>query len=161
MIAAYDNNRVANEVYKHNFGLSPISVNLEHISTAQFSKLTADCWLLSPPCQPYTRGGKLLDDEDLRATGLLHLIKVLGEMPEPPKYLFLENVLNFEKSRSRNALIKVLAERGYKVEEFLVSPNDLWVAIPNGRLRYYLTVQQLTLEASCLHLVWCRQRESN
>ena len=140
MIVAYDNNPVANAVYKHNFGFFPTSVNLEHLPIAHFDRLKADCWLLSPPCQPYTRGGKLLDDQDTRAAGLLHLIDVLGKMSEPPRYIFLENVLNFEKSRSRNKLVKTLAERGYRVREFLVTPNDLWVAIPNDRLRYYLAV---------------------
>lgn len=142
MIGAFDNNPVANKVYTHNFGFCPASNNLEHIPTIVFEKYKADCWLLSPPCQPYTRGGKLLDDQDARAAGLLHLIDVLGEMEQPPRWIFLENVLNFEKSRSRDRLVTVLAQRGYQVEEYLISPNDYWVAIPNDRLRYYLAVSQ-------------------
>ena len=59
-------------------------------------KYGANCWLMSPPCQPYTRGGKSLDDKDQRATGLLHLIDVLSKISDPPNYIFLENVLNFE-----------------------------------------------------------------
>jgi tRNA (cytosine38-C5)-methyltransferase len=141
MLAAYDNNSIANTVYSHNFGLHPTTTNLEHLSTAHFEKLKADCWLLSPPCQPYTRGGKLLDDEDPRAQALLHLISILERLANPPKYVFLENVLNFENSRSRNALVKVLEQRGYRIQEFLISPLDLWVAIPNDRLRYYLAVE--------------------
>jgi tRNA (cytosine38-C5)-methyltransferase len=51
---------------------------------------------MSPPCQPYTRGGKSLDDKDQRAKGLLNLIDVLSKLSDPPSYIFLENVLNFE-----------------------------------------------------------------
>lgn len=146
MVAAYDNNRIANQVYQHNFGLAPTSVNLEHLPTVHFSKLAADCWLLSPPCQPYTRGGKMLDDQDLRSTGLLHLIRVLDEMENPPCRIFLENVLNFEASQCRSRLVQVLARRGYAVEEYLISPNDSWVCIPNDRLRYYLAAVRVQEE---------------
>lgn len=147
MLAAYDINTVANAVYAHNFGLRPTSVNLEHLDAGHFERLKATCWLLSPPCQPYTRGGKLLDDEDLRAVGLLHLIRVLGELKTPPTYVLLENVLNFEKSRSRDRLVAVLARRGYQVTEFLITPNDPWVALPNDRLRYYLAARRVQDDA--------------
>lgn len=147
MIAAFDINTVANAVYQHNFGLKPTSVNLEHLSVEHFDKMRADCWLLSPPCQPYTRGGKMLDDQDNRALGLLHMIKVLEGMVTPPKYIFLENVLNFEISRSRERLVAVLAKRGYEVREFLISPNDPWVNIPNDRLRYYLAAERVSPDA--------------
>jgi tRNA (cytosine38-C5)-methyltransferase len=140
MVTAFDNNSVANQCYVHNFGLKPTSTNLEHLAIPYFSKLDADCWLLSPPCQPYTRGGKCMDDEDPRAAALLHLINVLAGIRKPPKWIFVENVLNFESSRSRRRLMEVLAERGYQVQEFLISPKDPWVAIPNDRLRYYLAV---------------------
>ncbi|CAG8575867.1 10785_t:CDS:1, partial [Acaulospora colombiana] len=64
--------------------------------TNDIEEYNANCWLMSPPCQPYTRGGKGLDDQDQRAKGLLHLIHVLSELSIPPEYIFLENVLNFE-----------------------------------------------------------------
>jgi len=41
-------------------------------------------------------GGKQLDDEDRRAAGLLNLINILPKLNNPPKYIFLENVVNFE-----------------------------------------------------------------
>ena len=34
-------------------------------------------WLLSPPCQPFTRSGKGRDDQDNRTKGFLHLIQNL------------------------------------------------------------------------------------
>jgi tRNA (cytosine38-C5)-methyltransferase len=139
VIAAFDINQIANTVYAHNFGLKPITMNIEHLNVEYFEKLSADAWLLSPPCQPYTRGGNMKDDEDNRAAGLLHLINVLSEMKNPPRYLFLENVLNFEVSRSRNRLVDILLQKSYSIEEYLVSPLDL--GIPNYRLRYYMIAQ--------------------
>ncbi|KAJ3302518.1 C-5 cytosine-specific DNA methylase [Kappamyces sp. JEL0829] len=95
-----------------------------------------NCWLLSPPCQPYTAGGKRLDDSDLRAAGLLHLISILPLIDTPPRFLFLENVPNFELSQSRGRLLAALNQVGYQIDEFLVSP--LAFGIPNDRKRYYL-----------------------
>lgn len=36
------------------------------------------------------------DIDDSRAQGLVHLIKLLPKLEHPPKYMFLENVKNFE-----------------------------------------------------------------
>src|SRR5436309_1751695 len=66
-------------------------LNIEDIE-----KYKDNCWLMSPPCQPYTRGGKSLDDKDQRSSGLLHLIEIMPKLSDPPNYIFLENVLNFE-----------------------------------------------------------------
>lgn len=137
VLAAYDNNAVANLVYQHNFGISPTTTNIEHISVFP----QADLWLLSPPCQPYTRGGRLQDSLDPRAAALTHLTQCLLTMPVSalPQHLLLENVLNFEASQSRRHLVEVLATRGYELREFLLTPMDPWIRIPNDRLRYYLT----------------------
>lgn len=96
---------------------------------------------MSPPCQPFTRGGRMRDDEDNRSVGFLYLLDILAEMKNPPGYIFLENVLNFEVSRCHEKMIKVLTGRGYEIEEFLLAPTDPWIGIPNGRLRYYLTAK--------------------
>lgn len=106
---------------------------------------------MSPPCQPFTRGGKLLDDEDARSTGFLYLTKVLEEMANPPKYLFIENVLNFEVSRCHERFISVISKRGYKIHEFLVTPNDDLIGIPNDRLRYYLAAVKMSDEATVVY----------
>lgn len=101
---------------------------------------------MSPPCQPFTRGGKLLDDEDARSTGFLYLTDILQKMKNPPKYLFIENVLNFEVSRCHDRFISVIANRGYRIHEFLVTPNDSLIGIPNDRLRYYLAAVKVSDE---------------
>jgi tRNA (cytosine38-C5)-methyltransferase len=136
VVAAFDTNTNANKVYAHNFHLQPSTKGIERLTASLLDKFKANMWLMSPPCQPYTAGGKRLDHEDNRAAGLLHLIKLLKEVERKPEYLFLENVPNFETSECRNRLVNTLIEMGYNVDEFLVSP--LLVGIPNDRKRYYL-----------------------
>ena len=61
VVAAFDINPNANDVYEHNFGKRPLQRNLFGLPAAQFDKLGASVWLMSPPCQPFTRqaGGVL------------------------------------------------------------------------------------------------------
>ena len=97
VIASFDINHVTNEILSHNFGNEIINQTaINDLSIKQIESWNANCWLLSPPCQPFTRGGKGLDDQDPRSKGLLSLIDKLALLSNPPKYLFLENVFNFE-----------------------------------------------------------------
>jgi tRNA (cytosine38-C5)-methyltransferase len=138
VVEAFDINTNANQTYTHNFpSIKPKAANVEHLPLSRYEEYAADFWLLSPPCQPFTRGGKGLDDKDARSSGLLFLIETLKQMEKKPKYLFLENVLNFERSQCRDKLVAVLREYGYRVKEYLVSPLE--IGIPNNRLRYYLS----------------------
>ncbi|RGB29403.1 S-adenosyl-L-methionine-dependent methyltransferase [Rhizophagus diaphanus] len=140
--ASFDINLVANSVYKHNFGKDPITKAIDSLTVEDIEKYKANCWLMSPPCQPYTRGGKSLDDKDQRAKGLLHLIDILPKLSDPPNYIFLENVLNFEKSKCREKLINQLCLINYEITECLLTP--LQFGIPNDRLRYYLMARKRT-----------------
>ncbi|RHZ77713.1 hypothetical protein Glove_174g46 [Diversispora epigaea] len=140
VIASFDINIVANSVYKYNFGKNPITKCIESLNVDDIEKYEANCWLLSPPCQPYTRGGKGLDDQDQRAKGLMHLIEILPKLSKSPEYIFLENVLNFEKSRSREKLIIQLHRMNYEIHECLLT--SLQFGIPNDRLRYYLMARK-------------------
>ncbi|KAJ3181558.1 tRNA (cytosine-5-)-methyltransferase [Gaertneriomyces sp. JEL0708] len=139
VVASFDINPVANECYKHNFGRDPVQIGIDNLTKKAIEKYKANAWFMSPPCQPYTRTGKQLDDEDPRAAGLLHLIDLLGQVEQPPQWIFLENVLNFEKSRSRDRFITQLRTLGYDFQEWLLTP--LQMGIPNDRLRYYLTAK--------------------
>ena len=147
VVAAFDINSVANTCYEHNFpSLKVTRVNIEHLPLEFYEKKAWDGWLMSPPCQPFTRGGKLLDDEDARSTGFLFLTGILEQMKNPPKYLFIENVLNFEVSKCHERFISVISKRGYRIHEFLVTPNDSLIGIPNDRLRYYLAAVRISDE---------------
>ena len=85
---------------------------------------------------------------DSRAAGLLHLIKLLDNMHDPPKFLFLENVPGFETSECHKLLTNVLKRKDYQIEEYMLMPTDPAVGIPNRRRRYYLSAKLSTTEES-------------
>ncbi|KAF9176930.1 tRNA (cytosine-5-)-methyltransferase [Haplosporangium sp. Z 767] len=136
VLESFDMNQQANETYKLSFGKNPVSRGIDRLTVKDIEKYNANCWLMSPPCQPYTRGGKLLDDQDNRAKPLLHLLNQLEKMKSPPTFLFLENVKNFETSRSRERLVTLLHKMGYVFRECLLAPYNF--GVPNDRLRYFI-----------------------
>ncbi len=68
----------------------PTVSNLDSLWVCVFQVEGADLWLLSPPCQPYTRTGLCLDLEDRRAQPLLHLSKLLPKLQQPPEAVAFE-----------------------------------------------------------------------
>uniref|UniRef100_A0A0G4FW83 DNA (cytosine-5-)-methyltransferase n=1 Tax=Chromera velia CCMP2878 TaxID=1169474 RepID=A0A0G4FW83_9ALVE len=142
IVAAFDINVHANKTYALNFKEQPRTKSIENLKSEDLSRLKAEVWVMSPPCQPYTRGGKQRDVEDARAKGLLRLIELLGEMKRAslPRLLLLENVRGFETSESRQRLVSTLKRRGYSLQEFVLSPHQ--VAIPNSRVRFYLVAKR-------------------
>jgi hypothetical protein len=142
---------VANQVYEHNFRRhdgyrQPSTQDIRSLTAAQLDAHRAWLWLLSPPCQPYTRLGKRRDHEDPRATALLHLITVLPKMSHPPTHLMLENVVGFEASETARRLRHALSSLGYEWREYHISPTDL--GLPNQRLRYFLLARRVGEHAS-------------
>lgn len=91
---------------------------------------------MSPPCQPFTRQGLKGDSSDHRTDSFIHLMSLLPQMEQMPKYLFIENVKGFEESKTRGLVVEVLDRCGMEYREFLLSPTQF--GIPNSRLRYYL-----------------------
>ncbi|KAI9486419.1 MAG: S-adenosyl-L-methionine-dependent methyltransferase [Benjaminiella poitrasii] len=140
VVAAFDVNLIANKVYKHNFEITPVTKPIDRLTINEIEAYNADCWLLSPPCQPYTSGGLRKDIDDPRAKPLLHLIDLLPTSSTLPKYLFLENVKNFETSQTRCKLVNQLEELGYQISENLLTPTQF--GIPNNRVRYYLVARR-------------------
>ncbi|KAI9017143.1 S-adenosyl-L-methionine-dependent methyltransferase [Gaertneriomyces semiglobifer] len=138
VVAAFDINEHADKCYLKNFQIVPVKTGVQSLTVQKLVKYNANCWLMSPPCQPYTQGGKSLDDKDPRAEGLLSLIDLIGKLPEDkvPLWVFVENVPGFEVSNSRTLLVNKLDELGFRISEFLVSPTQLGVS--NERRRYYL-----------------------
>ncbi|KAK6098202.1 hypothetical protein MT418_002252 [Batrachochytrium dendrobatidis] len=126
VVAAFDINPQANACYNHNFGLEPVEKSIQDLNPKELERYDANCWLMSPPCQPYTRTGKQLDDKDARAQGFLFLLDTLSQMASPPMYIFIENVANFELD--------------YIYQEWLLNPVQF--GIPNDRPRYYLTARK-------------------
>ncbi|KAJ2707498.1 hypothetical protein FB645_000674 [Coemansia sp. IMI 203386] len=149
---SFDMNENANTVYEHNFGMRPNNKAIDYLEPQDIDKHKASCWLLSPPCQPYTRGGKYLDDEDPRARGLIHLIDLIPKLDNIPSHLFLENVMNFENSRSRRLLVEVLGHLGFEIYECLVSPVQF--GIPNNRLRYFMAASRKRAQSAEENTRW-------
>ncbi|KAI8143369.1 S-adenosyl-L-methionine-dependent methyltransferase [Fennellomyces sp. T-0311] len=155
VVCAFDVNEIANQVYKHNFGHAPSNKTIERLTAKDIERFKADCWLLSPPCQPYTQGGNKKDIDDPRAKALVHLIDLLPKLDNPPSYMFLENVKNFEESQSRDRLIQQLGAMNYEVKECLLSP--LQFGIPNHRVRYYMMARRRDgdqVQQHQLHTKW-------
>ena len=90
---------------------------------------------MSPPCQPYTRQHPATEN-DPRSNALLHLIKSITKLKNPPRYLALENVIGFEESPACKTLLDTLEGMGYNFRQFALSPTQF--GVPNERPRYYL-----------------------
>lgn len=139
IVAAYEVSEVCERAYHHNFPPEERRewrrATIERISCEDVDSLEADVWLMSPPCQPFTRSGRKLDVEDTRTKALLHLIELIPRLTHPPQRILLENVIGFERSESRCRLLRALDALGWEVAELDLRPEDF--GIPNSRPRYY------------------------
>lgn len=143
VVKAFDINTIANEVYEHNFKRAVCPKTILSLTPESLDKMKAsDIWLLSPPCQPYTRQGKQKDTEDSRAESFLHLISLLPKLTSRPKMLLVENVVGFEISETRKLLVDALHACQYRYEEFHLSPTQ--IGIPNSRMRYFLLASRIS-----------------
>ncbi|KAF9096487.1 tRNA (cytosine-5-)-methyltransferase [Mortierella sp. AD031] len=142
ILKAFDINTTANEVYAHNHGKKQLAQrNIEAVPMEFYDKQQADVWLMSPPCQPYTRTGNQEGSKDTRAKSFLYLMDILPQMSHPPNYILLENVKGFEESDSRDLLVEALTKAGYELQELLITP--LQIGIPNSRMRYYCLARKI------------------
>ncbi|XP_045766568.1 tRNA (cytosine(38)-C(5))-methyltransferase [Maniola jurtina] len=135
IVLAIDINTVANEVYTYNFPETCLSNrNIQSLTAKEIEKLNVNSVLMSPPCQPFTRNGKYLDENDPRTNSFIYLIQLLSELNNI-EYILMENVKGFERSTVRNLFIDSLKANGFSYQEFLLCPSK--VGVPNSRLRYY------------------------
>lgn len=143
VVEAFEINDTANDVYEYNFGHRPNQGNIQHLTTQKLDSYEADAWLLSPPCQPYTRQGLQKDAEDSRAFSFLRLLEMLPLMSRPPTRLFVENVVGFECSVSHDRLVKALKGADFSIQEFILTP--LQFGIPYSRPRYFCLAKKRPL----------------
>lgn len=135
ILAAVDINNIANDVYQHNFAETKmLNRNIQSIKVEEINKLNVNTILMSPPCQPFTRNGKYLDQNDARTCSFIYLINII-EYLHNIEYILMENVKGFECSTVRDLFIEKLNKCNFKYQEFLVCPT--MVGVPNSRLRYY------------------------
>ncbi|XP_027336452.1 tRNA (cytosine(38)-C(5))-methyltransferase 2 isoform X2 [Abrus precatorius] len=135
VVEAFEINDTANDVYQHNFGHRPFQGNIQCLSAADLDRYGADVWLLSPPCQPYTRQGLQKDTGDARAFSFLQILELMPLLLHPPSMLFVENVVGFETSDTHAKLIEILEKTNFITQEFILSP--LQFGIPYSRPRYF------------------------
>lgn len=134
VLAAIDINQLAQRVYQQNFSHRYYVQDIESLSMETLRGYSADCWWLSPPCQPFTRRGSLRDLADPRCRGFAHIVEALPHCR--PARLGLENVVGFENSRAHCLLLEKLELLGYYVRSRELCPSQLgW---PNLRPRFYL-----------------------
>lgn len=100
----------------------------------EIKNLRVDTILMSPPCQPFTRNGKYLDENDPRTDSFLYIIGIMDQLNNI-EYILMENVKGFEQSTVRDIFIDKLIQCNFIYQEFLLCPTS--VGIPNSRLRYY------------------------
>lgn len=135
MVEAFDINDLANDVYEHNFGHRPFQGNIQTLSATDLDRYRANVWLLSPPCQPYTRQGLQKQSADARASSFLRILEIIPELVQPPVMLFVENVVGFETSDTHQKMVQILEESQFVTQEFILSP--LQFGVPYSRPRYF------------------------
>uniref|UniRef100_A0A0D9V2U0 Uncharacterized protein n=1 Tax=Leersia perrieri TaxID=77586 RepID=A0A0D9V2U0_9ORYZ len=135
VVEAFDINDVANDVYELNFGHRPCQGNIQTLTASDLDKYKAQAWLLSPPCQPYTRQGLQKHSADARAFSFIKILSLMKGMSFPPQMLFVENVVGFEVSDTHDQLLEVLSDLNFNTQEFILSP--LQFGIPYSRPRYF------------------------
>ncbi|XP_015765022.1 PREDICTED: tRNA (cytosine(38)-C(5))-methyltransferase-like [Acropora digitifera] len=123
VVAALEINTTSNFVYRQNFG-STVLLQKKHRGAKKFSGLTvrdidnlsADVFLMSPPCQPFTRLGLQAASKDPRTKSFLHILDLLPKLSKPPDYILMENVKGFETSDTREHFLETLKSCGYSYQ---------------------------------------------
>lgn len=143
VVAAVEINPVANAVYSHNFPQTKVlNRNIQSLTSNFINDLHIDMIMMSPPCQPFTRNGLQKDVLDARTSSFIHLLNIIPDLHI--KYILMENVKNFEKSKMRDMFVETLSNNNFIIQEFLLSPNQF--GVPNSRSRYYCLAKRKPLE---------------
>ena len=140
-LGAFDVSTSANDTYMANFPTDkPSQKPIETLTPTALDAYGADLWLMSPPCQPYTRQrsnqpASTKDVHDKRSNSLTHLTNTVPLLSHPPRYILLENVVGFESSESCRLWLNMLTQCNYEVHQFHLSPVQF--GVPNVRPRYF------------------------
>ncbi len=131
----------AQRVYQQNFSHPFRVAEIESLTSADLLDCAADCWWMSPPCQPFTRRGLARDLADRRCRALVRLVALLAECR--PAEVALENVVGFDGSQAHRLLLEQLGRLGYHCRSRRLCPTEMgW---PNRRPRYYLLASLTSL----------------
>ncbi|KAI8895241.1 S-adenosyl-L-methionine-dependent methyltransferase [Globomyces pollinis-pini] len=136
VVKAFDMNVNANQVYKNNFNTDINHKNIGFLTSEQLQNFESNLWVLSPPCQPYSRKGDRKGALDTRSDSFLQLLKHLEVMDIKPTYIVIENVLGFEKSDTFEILDQSLRNCGYQWQTIQANPLDY--GVPYSRPRIFV-----------------------
>lgn len=106
----------------------------------------------SPPCQPFCRVGKQMDENDNRSASFVHLLTLLKGLEVPPAYIFLENVKGFEGSQAHRRLLEVLGSPSFEeivklhccmhpCQSYLILGRALFRAISTTKTTYMVQMR--------------------
>lgn len=143
VVAAFDVNPHGNDVYEHNFGVRPLQRNLLSFPAERIDKFAASLWLMSPPCQPFTRQGHQRDTADGRSQSFLRLLDEMPNLRAPPTHVLVENVVGFETSEMRDVMLETFRRLGFTTKERVLSPRMF--GVPYSRPRYFCLAKRAPL----------------
>ena len=145
-VGAYEIDDELRRLYESNFPNVPIWADVENIGNEE--KLPAfDILCAGFPCQPYSKAGKQLAENDQRGVLLAKIVEIIHQYK--PRAFILENVPNFEKVEGGRIFRKLIDECGalncgYKVVSKVFTPES--IGIPGRRKRLYILGFDETLE---------------
>ncbi|GBG32126.1 tRNA cytosine38-C5-methyltransferase [Hondaea fermentalgiana] len=126
---------------------------------------SADLFVMSPPCQPYSRRKRSKHssakdrsgNEDRRAWSLHHLIdQMAADDKFAPRMLLLENVLGFENSASFERLTKMFDAHNFVWQALVLSPH--MQGVPNSRPRLFVIAKRVPRNGAAFpNPLWDRQ----
>ena len=131
-VVGVDHSTDAAKTYNHNLG-NAICTDVNHMSELP----TADVIIAGPPCQPWSRAGKRLGEQDDR-DGLAVTMRAVQKIQ--PAAVVIENVPDLARSRRRQYLDEFetrLTALGYTVAEHLLNAADY--GVPQNRRRIFIT----------------------
>jgi DNA (cytosine-5)-methyltransferase 1 len=140
VVAAFDQSAEANDCYRLNFGMQPVTKNLDSLPMDEIPD--AEIWWMSPPCTPYTVRGNQRDLADPRSSSFVRLMSGvrLGKVQHCPETIIVENVSGFASSQARTMFIEAVTAVGMSVEEIDLCPTQF--GIPMKRPRRFVVASR-------------------
>lgn len=129
---AIDNDATVVEVYRRNYGDHVICADATKVDARTL--LSVDILFASPPCQEWSsvrsKRNQACSDAEV-GTIICHYIEVLQ-----PKFVFVENVRGYAKSKSLQAIIQTLENEGYWFDHQNIDAAHF--GVPQNRVRMIL-----------------------
>jgi tRNA (cytosine38-C5)-methyltransferase len=131
VVAAFDQDEAAALTHEANHGTPVIRADIASITARALMRHEAEAWLLSPPCQPFTRRGRQRDVDDPRCAGFLRVARLLPVLR--PRRVLVENVVGFHGSRMHALLMSALRELGHDVRDVETCPSHAGAPVKRPR----------------------------